>query len=58
MRRLFFTTSPSRARTNGRGLMNYGLTQMEKGDTQKALDYFIRAAAFTPNYPTLEIKLE
>ncbi len=41
--------------TNGRGLMNYGLTQMEKGDTQKALDYFVRAAAFTPNYPTLEI---
>ena len=23
---------------NGRGLMNYGLTQMEKGETQKALD--------------------
>ena len=41
--------------TNGRGLMNYGLTQMEKGETQKALDYFVRAAAFTPNYPTLEI---
>jgi len=41
--------------TNGRGLMNYGLTQMEKGDTQRALDYFARAAAFTPNYPTLEI---
>jgi hypothetical protein len=34
--------------TNGRGLMNYGLTQMEKGDTQRALDYFARAAAFTP----------
>lgn len=40
---------------NGRGLMNYGLTQMEKGETQVALDYFVRAAAFTPNYPTLEI---
>lgn len=40
---------------NGRGLMNYGLTQMEKGETQKALDYFVRAAAFTPNYATLEI---
>jgi len=35
--------------------MNYGLTQMEKGDTQRALDYFVRAAAFTPNYPNLEI---
>jgi protein O-mannosyl-transferase len=40
---------------NGRGLMNYGLTQMEKGETKKALDYFIRAAAFTPNYPILEV---
>jgi tetratricopeptide (TPR) repeat protein len=40
---------------NGRGLMNYGLTQMEKGDTKKALDYFIRAAVFTPNYPILEV---
>jgi tetratricopeptide (TPR) repeat protein/uncharacterized membrane protein YphA (DoxX/SURF4 family) len=41
--------------TNGRGLMNYGLTQMEKGNTTKALDYFTRAAAFTPNYPILEV---
>jgi tetratricopeptide (TPR) repeat protein len=41
--------------TNGRGLMNYGLTQMEKGEAQRALDYFTRAAAFTPAYPTLEI---
>jgi protein O-mannosyl-transferase len=41
--------------TNGRGLMNYGLTQMEKGETPRALEYFVRAAAFTPNYPTLEI---
>ncbi len=40
---------------NGRGLMNYGLTQMEKGDTKKALDYFARATAFTPNYPILEV---
>src|SRR5271154_498028 len=40
---------------NGRGLMNYGLTQMEKGDTKRALDYFTRAASFTPNYPILEV---
>jgi tetratricopeptide (TPR) repeat protein len=42
---------------NGRGLMNYGLTQMEKGNYTVALDYFQRALVFTPNYPTLEINL-
>ncbi|HTS46803.1 MAG TPA: tetratricopeptide repeat protein [Bryobacteraceae bacterium] len=42
---------------NGRGLMNYGLTQMSKGDTQRALNYFQRASVFTPNYPILEINL-
>ncbi len=42
---------------NGRGLMNYGLTQMSKGDIQPALDYFERAAVFTPYYSTLEINL-
>jgi protein O-mannosyl-transferase len=40
---------------NGRGLMNYGLTQMEKGDFRKALDYFERAAVFNPAYSALEI---
>jgi len=40
---------------NGRGLMNYGLTLMGRGDSQGALDYFQRAAVYTPNYPTLEI---
>jgi protein O-mannosyl-transferase len=40
---------------NGRGLMNYGLTLMGKGDTPGALAYFQRAAAYTPNYPILEI---
>jgi protein O-mannosyl-transferase len=40
---------------NGRGLMNYGLTLLEKGETKLALDYFTRAAVFTPNYPILEI---
>jgi tetratricopeptide (TPR) repeat protein len=42
---------------NGRGLMIYGLTQMNKGDFPTALDYFNRALLYTPNYPTLEINL-
>ena len=40
---------------NGRGLMNYGLTFLQRGDARGALDYFQRAAAFTPNYYILEI---
>jgi tetratricopeptide (TPR) repeat protein len=42
---------------NGRGLMNYGLTQMAKGEYPAALDYFQRALIYTPNYKTLEINL-
>jgi protein O-mannosyl-transferase len=42
---------------NGRGLMNYGLTQMAKGAYPAALDSFQRALAYTPNYSTLEINL-
>ena len=42
---------------NGRGLMIYGLTLMNRGDYAKALDYFERALVYTPNYPTLEINL-
>jgi tetratricopeptide (TPR) repeat protein len=42
---------------NGRGLMNYGLELMDKGASSAALTYFERAAAFAPNYPTLEISL-
>lgn len=42
---------------NGRGLMNYGLTQMEKGDYQAALNYFTKALQYTPNYYTLFINL-
>jgi tetratricopeptide (TPR) repeat protein len=42
---------------NGRGLMNYGLTQLSKGDIPAAYDYFRRASLLTPNYPTLEINL-
>ncbi len=40
---------------NGRALMNYGLTQMEKGELRRAREYFERAALLTPNYSTLEI---
>ncbi len=43
--------------TNGRGLMNYGLTQMAVGRFQAANDLFTRALAYTPNYPILEINL-
>ena len=43
--------------TNGRGLMNYGLTQMAAGRFQEANDLFTRALAYTPNYPILEINL-
>jgi len=42
---------------NGRGLMIYGLTQMNKGAYAVALDYFERALVYTPAYPTLEINL-
>lgn len=42
---------------NGRGLMNYGLTLMSRGDYTGALDYFQRALLYTPNYMTLEVNL-
>jgi tetratricopeptide (TPR) repeat protein len=42
---------------NGRGLMNYGLTQMQKGENARALDYFQRALVYTPNYYILEVNL-
>jgi uncharacterized protein (TIGR02996 family) len=42
---------------NGRGLMNYGLTLMAKGNFAGALDLFNRALAYTPNYYILEINL-
>ena len=40
---------------NGRGLMNYGLTQMSVGKYERALGYFDRAMEFTPRYSTLAI---
>ena len=42
---------------NGRGFMNYGLSQMRAGRLQAARDLFLRAQSFTPNYPFLEINL-
>jgi protein O-mannosyl-transferase len=42
---------------NGRGLMNYGLVLMARGDYTGALSYMERALAYTPNYSTLEINL-
>jgi tetratricopeptide (TPR) repeat protein len=42
---------------NGRGLMNYGLSQMAKGEYTRALDYFQRAQIYTPNYYVLEVNL-
>ena len=42
---------------NGRGWMNYGLTKMNHGDFQGALEDFNRAALYTPNYYYLEINL-
>jgi tetratricopeptide (TPR) repeat protein len=42
---------------NGRGLMIFGLTQMNRGDYVDALNTFTQALLYTPNYPTLEINL-
>jgi Tfp pilus assembly protein PilF len=36
--------------TNGRGLMNYGLTRMEMGDYNTAIMYFERALVYAPLY--------
>ena len=47
------TKSPA----NGRGLMNYGLTLMAKGDMESALGYFERALKYRSEYPVLEINL-
>ena len=44
-----------RSPRNGRGLMNYSLTQLAIGRTDLALTYFLRAAVFNPSYYVLEI---
>lgn len=42
---------------NARGLMNYGLTQMWKGDYNLANEYFTRAMFLKPYYPYLHINM-
>lgn len=42
---------------NGRGLMTYGITLVNKGDFVGALDYLHRAQQFTPRYSVLLINL-
>nr|MDP9179377.1 tetratricopeptide repeat protein [Gemmatimonadota bacterium] len=42
---------------NGRGLMNYGLTQMAVGRYPIAKDYFTRASVLNPNYPLVYVNL-
>jgi tetratricopeptide (TPR) repeat protein len=42
---------------NGRGLMNYGLSQMSRGNYQKALEYFERSLILTPYYSYLHVNL-
>ncbi len=42
---------------NGRGLMNYGLSQMEKGNYEVALDYYNRALKIIPYYSFLHINM-
>src|SRR5207247_5453745 len=42
---------------NGRGLMNYGLIQMERGDLRTAEEYFDRALRYTPRYAYLHVNL-
>lgn len=42
---------------NGRGFMNYGLTEMAIGNYQNAIDYFEKAKALTPYYSSVYINL-
>ena len=42
---------------NGRGMMNYGLALMARGDYAGAEKYFLKALELTPNYSTLHINL-
>jgi tetratricopeptide (TPR) repeat protein len=43
--------------TNGRALMNYGLTQMSQGKYAEAKSLFEKATVYTPNYSYLETNL-
>lgn len=42
---------------NGRGLMNYGLSQMAKGNYSVAEEYFNKASVYLPYYSTLYINI-
>ncbi|RZK70431.1 MAG: tetratricopeptide repeat protein, partial [Pedobacter sp.] len=42
---------------NGRGLMNYGLSQMGKGNFETALSYYERALTMLPSYSVLYINI-
>ncbi len=42
---------------NGRGLMNYGLALMRKGDYPEAEKYYLKAFEINPDYSTLNINL-
>ena len=42
---------------NGRGLMNYGVIQMTKGNLPLAREYFDRALQYTPDYPYLHVNI-
>ena len=42
---------------NGRGIMNYGLSQMSRGRYIEARDLFNRAGVLLPNYSFLEVNL-
>jgi Tfp pilus assembly protein PilF len=42
---------------NPRGLMNYGLSQMAKGNYKVAEDYFNRTLKLAPNYSTIHVNL-
>ena len=42
---------------NGRGLMNYGLALMGKGDYADAERYFLKAMQYVPNYANLYVNM-
>jgi tetratricopeptide (TPR) repeat protein len=42
---------------NGRGLMNYGLAKMAKGDYPTAEIYYLKALELSPNYSYLHVNL-
>jgi tetratricopeptide (TPR) repeat protein len=46
-----------RSPKNGRGLMTYGVIQMQRGNLARAEEYFNRALQYTPNYAYLHVNL-